>query len=243
MKLRCPYCAAVLSPPLESAACLACGKVMGIPEKYRKRGGEDKTQVFHNIAHNAERQRAAFQFQGSPKFLRQPSILFLVLVALVALGGLMVSMSRSPEERRPPVQKEEHTRQELRVIAIALELYRHHVGHYPTAEEGGLYALVENPGVPGWQGRYVSGIFRDAWNTPYRYEHGGDVVTLFSCGPDRKPFTEDDLHANPEDFILDPVLLTEWAMNFDQPATVTIGGNLNTENTERMLRTLDTEEK
>ena len=246
MKLKCPYCAVLLSPPLSSVICPACGKVMNIPEKFRtKHPGDEKAKVLGSIAANAERQRASFQFQGSPRFLRQPSILFLVLVAFVMLGGVIVSVSRSPEERRPPPEKEAYTRQELRIIATALELYRNHIGHYPLASEGGLYALMENPGVPGWQGRYVSGIFRDAWGTPYHYDPDGSrgrspstsateraipngvtedfgYPVLFSCGPDKRPGTPDDLHAGPDDFILDPELLERWEAAPEQPSTVTI---------------------
>ena len=218
MTLKCPYCSEMLSPPLASATCPACGKVMAIPATYRNvASGKDKERALSGIARDAQRQRKAFLFQGSPRLGRQPAFIVFVLFGLLALGALVVS--RPVATPLPPQEKGEVTRQELRVLATALGLYRHHVGHYPTPDEGGLWALVLHPGVDGWQGRYVNDIFNDAWNSPYRYSPESDPM-LFSCGPDKVPGTEDDLQAAPEDFIPAPDLLARWKATPNLPPAV-----------------------
>jgi len=96
---------------------------------------------------------------------------------------------------------------QLDVLAVALGRYRFHTGSFPSAEQG-LAALVRNPGVPRWDGPYISNLCKDPWNQPYRYAPPADggLPALASCGPDRAAGTADDLTPDPDRF--DPG--TEW---------------------------------
>ncbi|MCL1856732.1 MAG: hypothetical protein FWF84_03705, partial [Kiritimatiellaeota bacterium] len=90
MTLKCPYCSTLLMPPLASATCPVCGKVMTIPAKYRKANpDEGKERALAGIARDAQRQRQAFLFQGTSRLGRQPAFIFLVLFVLLALGALV----------------------------------------------------------------------------------------------------------------------------------------------------------
>ncbi len=78
------------------------------------------------------------------------------------------------------------------VLRHQLDLFRVHVGRYPTADEG-LGALVARPAdVPEdlWGGPYLAGpeALVDPWGTPLRYappEAPGGTPRAWSCGPNR----------------------------------------------------------
>ncbi len=60
----------------------------------------------------------------------------------------------------------------MKSVQDALLQYNMHMGHYPTAREGGLEALI-NPPTPraDWEGPYFEGIEppKDAWKNEYEY--------------------------------------------------------------------------
>ena len=88
-------------------------------------------------------------------------------------------------------------------IAGMLDLYKLHVGTYPTTDEG-MQALWERPDSIEedsniWRGPYVKDpdTLKDSWGNEYEYKSPGDVNTdgydLWSNGPDGQEGTEDDL--------------------------------------------------
>ncbi|MFQ6048335.1 MAG: type II secretion system major pseudopilin GspG [Phycisphaerae bacterium] len=88
-------------------------------------------------------------------------------------------------------------------IAQALDLFKLHVGRYPTTDEG-LKALVERPdGIEEdsdiWRGPYIMNPdqLKDPWRNEYQYKSPGDVNTetydLWSNGPDGEEGTDDDI--------------------------------------------------
>ncbi|OYW45796.1 MAG: type II secretion system protein GspG [Sphingomonadales bacterium 32-68-7] len=77
---------------------------------------------------------------------------------------------------------------QIKNIASSLELFRIDAGRYPTEQEG-LAALVKAPpGVPIWNGPYLSDpeALTDPWGKPYRYRVPGQQreVDVFSFGSD-----------------------------------------------------------
>jgi hypothetical protein len=75
------------------------------------------------------------------------------------------------------------TRDGLKNMSIALELYKREFGEYPeTLEE-----LFKKKNIQD------SDILEDAWGRPYYYEKLSAHYVLFSTGKDGKPFTEDDV--------------------------------------------------
>ncbi len=85
----------------------------------------------------------------------------------------------------------------------ALKMYRAHVGHYPTEEEGGLKALTQKPDnedvAKKWAGPYVDKVtdLQDAWGNELIYRSPGQYnetsFDLASPGEDGQEGTDDDL--------------------------------------------------
>lgn len=130
--------------------------------------------------------------------------ILLVVVIIGILAGLIATrLSGKAEDARVARAKADITGS----LSLALDLFEQDVGRYPTTEEG-LQALVVNPGIQGWKRSYLKGELKnDPWDTPYVYQYVPDGGTdasgqtveggsylLFSCGPDRQPNTEDDIH-------------------------------------------------
>lgn len=79
-------------------------------------------------------------------------------------------------------------RLQIQQISAGLDLYRLHVGRYPTQAEG-LEALLAAPsGVARWNGPYIKGesALTDPWGAPFGYEPaaGGAAFELYSLGAD-----------------------------------------------------------
>jgi general secretion pathway protein G len=103
----------------------------------------------------------------------------------------------------------------LQQVQNCLDTYRLNIGHYPTENEGGLGALLVKPTYENerlgekWQGPYVKPGTRmeDAWGHPLVYQVADTAATassgqdsssaapytLYSCGPDGQPDTDDDI--------------------------------------------------
>lgn len=158
-----------------------------------------------------EQKKAELQGVLAPSMFRNPKFYFGMMIFMSIIGLALFTATDKAVERKK-ASPELRTLRNLDVLAEGLGRYHFHVGRYPTARQGGLGALVRAPGPvidPKWKGPYINLLCKDAWGTPYFYEmpkREGDVPMLFSCGPDRKPNTADDLKPDPSKF--DPG--TEW---------------------------------
>jgi general secretion pathway protein G len=112
-----------------------------------------------------------------------------VMVVVVILG-ILAALVVPNIMGRPDEARVTKTRQDLRAIESALELYRLDNFNYPSTDQG-LEALVEKPAgapeVPNWkEGGYLDRLPRDPWGNPYQYlnpgEHG--AIDLYSFGAD-----------------------------------------------------------
>ena len=114
--------------------------------------------------------------------------IMVVVVILGILAAVVVPriMSR-PEEAR--ITK---TKQDIRALETALDLYKLDNFNYPTTEQG-LEALVTIPTAPPVPKRYreegyLKKVPQDPWQNPYQYlnpgEHG--TIDVFSLGPDQQ---------------------------------------------------------
>jgi general secretion pathway protein G len=85
-------------------------------------------------------------------------------------------------------------------LQAPLEVYKIHMGDYPTTAEG-LQALISAPAnrAERWRGPYLKDnkIPNDPWGEPYQYRYPGvknkDRYDLWSKGPDRTDGTDDDI--------------------------------------------------
>jgi len=145
-----------------------------------------------------EQKKAELQGTLPPSMFRNPKFYFgmMIIMAVIALA-LFTATDRAVE--RKTLSAEMRTLRNLNVLAEAIGRYHFHVGRYPSPRYGGLAALVRDPGEKAalnWKGPYISLLCKDSWGVPFIYEppkNQGELPTLFSCGPDKLPNTEDDI--------------------------------------------------
>ena len=116
----------------------------------------------------------------------------LVTVAVIAiLAGILGPMAF----RQMMQAREQETLQEMETLQEALLAFLNDTGRLPTDHEG-LTALINDPGVAGWQGPYVTGdryipseeVTTDAFGQPYLYDLApitdppGDTDLLLASG-------------------------------------------------------------
>jgi len=83
-------------------------------------------------------------------------------------------------------------------IALAISLYRMHVGEYPTSLRELAEKPVDEEKAKKWRGPYVekASALKDPWDQDLQYkvpgEHG-NAYDLWSIGPDGKDGTKDDI--------------------------------------------------
>lgn len=76
------------------------------------------------------------------------------------------------------------TKEGLKNMKIALELYKKEYGEYPNS----LSEFLERKGIKD------KSLIQDAWGRPYFYTRRDSNYEIFSVGRDKKPFTKDDVH-------------------------------------------------
>ena len=121
------------------------------------------------------------------------------------LAGLILPASQKARQRGLL------TKVQATIVAVetALSLYETDFGNYLTHSgtfREVLMVLVEDTGNPRWKGPYLrfkekdlsGGELLDPWKEPYQYQYPQQTYQstpflLFSCGPDRKKGTEDDI--------------------------------------------------
>ncbi len=118
--------------------------------------------------------------------------LILVMVILVILASIMVpGVSRYRD--RANLAK---VRTDVKNLETCLGAFQIDCGRFPTNDEG-LGVLVNDPGIPNWDGPYVKLVPSDPWGTPYVYQapgpHFPKSFDLSSIGADKSAGTEDDL--------------------------------------------------
>ena len=141
---------------------------------------------------------------------RVHSISLIVAVLPLCCGCGSEARKRADEERFPSGitrSAAEKTAARVRVgflrVALcrsALAMYDATIGSYPTTAQG-LEALRSVPAdlsdKTKWEGPYLEKLEVDPWGNPIRYVcpgvHNPDSYDVWSCGPDGKNATEDDI--------------------------------------------------
>jgi len=172
---------------------------MRVPERNVTEKRRAKRRILSLIDHEYERKKAELQSVVPPTLFRNPKFYFGAVLVLAVVGGALFNATDSAVQKlevTPPLR----ALRNLDVMAEALGRYRFHVGQFPDRGLG-LAALVRDPKVPKWNGPYINHLRNDPWDTPFVYEPATNgLPALFSCGPDKKPGTPDDLHADPARF-------------------------------------------
>ncbi len=164
-----------------------------------------------------------------PKVLRSPKVIGGILVVLVLLGLALTTATYRPRqdtvETVPLVTR--GVRKSLNSLAVATTLFRVHTGDWPS-QSYGLFELCHDYGHHGYRGPYIDWAYKDPWGTHFVYirpKSKYEAPTIYSCGPDGKPNTPDDICLSEEDFLkTDRSWKTpEPAPSEEKPVEVNIG--------------------
>lgn len=120
--------------------------------------------------------------------------LLVVVIIIVALAGMVVP-------KVIPVSDDAKVgiaQGSMSGIEVGLDLFRLHVGRYPTSDEG-LNALIQKPArADNWKGPYLKKKPYDPWNKKFNYKYPSSRSTLteydiWSNGVDMQNGTDDDV--------------------------------------------------
>lgn len=189
-------------PPERPVRVKRAGALRGLRWRSQAERREAKRKI-DAIRRDAERQRIE-ALRLDARAFHSPKVLLLMLGLMVVVGGLLALVAGRPRPEPPDVTPLNQTRarRSVRTLALAMTLHRVHTGAWPQ-QRLGLFALAKDYGTPGWKGPYINWAYKDPWGTPYVYRMPAspfEAPTLFSCGPDKLPDTNDDIRAVPEDF-------------------------------------------
>lgn len=205
-KCRCPYCTTDFIWPPEKLVCPSCGRTMRPPVGFALPGKEARRKAVETIQKKAEANERVIG--GVPKFEpgKRPAILVAILVGFVLMGAVMISSSlkTSAPAQRAKSDPMTLTTNELAVFTMALSHFKEDTGRFPKYAEGGLLALVSDPGIPDWYGPYINVIHTDGWRRPYWYNLSNGVPVLLSSGPDRRYYTADDISVRTNEYTSHP---------------------------------------
>jgi general secretion pathway protein G len=128
----------------------------------------------------------------------------LVIVILVTLAALVLPNFAGVGDKA----KKDAAALQIKGLEDALEIFKNHIGRYPTTEEG-LKALNDKDQIQDedlvkkWSGPYAGKgettdfDVKDPWNNEFRYTapgtHNTKSFDLYSAGPDGQEETEDDI--------------------------------------------------
>jgi general secretion pathway protein G len=134
------------------------------------------------------------QIRHSAIGIRQSAFTLIEIMVVIVILGILATLIMPKILDRPEQARRTAARLQIAHFKSALQLYKLDVGHYPTAGEGGLNALVTNPGVTGWKtGGYLQdtdSVPKDPWGNAYVYTcpgQNGRDFDIVSYGADGQP--------------------------------------------------------
>jgi general secretion pathway protein G len=119
------------------------------------------------------------------------------LMVVVVILGILAAVVVPRVMDRPEQARISATKNNIRAIRSALDMYKLDNHYYPTTDQG-LEALVQRPDgqpqPPNWT-RYMEKIPFDPWGNNYFYLQPGKYgdVDVFSPGPNGRTGDEDDI--------------------------------------------------
>ncbi|MCR5413632.1 MAG: type II secretion system protein GspG [Kiritimatiellae bacterium] len=190
------------------------------PPKKKGADREKSRAAMKAIAREFERKRSELGLGSSLSGRHGFSYYMLAIVVMLVVGAFVVPLfmkdGSSVVDRS--AKNLASASNAVSTLAVALGRYRYDTGTYPTTEQGlaMLAYKLERPElqrvpVEGWNGPYIKKLLPDPWRNAYVYDNGDPMrpPVIYSCGPDGKPGTPDDIIADPGHYD-EPFRDTSW---------------------------------
>ena len=161
--------------------------------------------VVRAIAREYELKMIEVRSAGAPTMKRGILFYGVIIFGLVVLGTLVLATTKGNVGfgKKRIERKALMARKAMDSLSVALGRYKFHVGDYPTTAEGLVVLTYRKPddlrkirrAHPGWNGPYIDHLVKDPWGHDYVYETrpDGGYPILYSCGPDGRLGTLDDV--------------------------------------------------
>ena len=126
------------------------------------------------------------------RYVNQRGFSLIELLIVMVILGLLASLVGPRMFGQLGKAKQKTAKTQIEMLLAGLDTFRLDVGRYPTyGGDGGLEALVIDPGIENWDGPYInkSKLPLDPWGRPYGYRTEGEYaeVEIFSYGRDGNP--------------------------------------------------------
>lgn len=125
--------------------------------------------------------------------MKQQGFTLIEVMVVVVILGVLAALVVPKIMSRPDDARIVKTRQDIRAIEAALNLYKLDNYTYPSTDQG-LEALVTRPqgtpAAPNWkQGGYLDRLAKDPWGFDYNYLSPGlhGEIDVWSYGADGQP--------------------------------------------------------
>jgi hypothetical protein len=124
--------------------------------------------------------------------MKKSIITCFILVAILAGGFFLFHQSRSPD----CILTVKIHETDMNMLIVALQAYRNDFRKLPAGTTSNVISVLQ--GQNDFETQYLKvihgerGIVRDPWNTPYRIEIEGDLITVSCAGPNGTHGDEDD---------------------------------------------------
>ncbi len=127
----------------------------------------------------------------------QSGFTLIEIMVVIVILGILAAVVVPNIMSRPAEARIAKTKQDIRALSTAFDLYRLDNYTYPTTDQG-IEALATKPTSPPIpkhyrEKGYIKRVPRDPWENPYQYlnpgEHG--PIDIYSLGPDQTPSDDD----------------------------------------------------
>lgn len=113
----------------------------------------------------------------------------LELMAVMVILGLIATIAVPQYYNQVRKAKQQTAKTQIEMLMTAMSSYRLDVGDFPSQNQG-VEALINDPGVEGWDGPYLAkkSLPKDPWGRDYEYRNPGQHgdIDIFTLGQDNE---------------------------------------------------------
>lgn len=120
------------------------------------------------------------------KRINQKGFTLIEIIIVVIILSLIAALVVPRFFKKVESSKQKIAKTQIVMIENSVKMFKLDTGRYPSSKEG-LQVLLENPGIPNWDGPYLEkGVPKDPWARDYVYTYPGKNYTfeIVSLGAD-----------------------------------------------------------